>query len=50
VTFDSRAAMADTREQERTMRAAWAEQAGANIVDGGAFELAVAHLRVPEMA
>jgi hypothetical protein len=49
ITFDSRDAMQGTRERANTMRSTWAEQAGASVVDVGEFELAVAHLRVPEM-
>jgi hypothetical protein len=50
VTYDSHEAMQRNRDQAATVRTAGAQQAGANIVDVGEFELAVAHLRVPEMA
>ena len=50
VTYDSHEAMERNREQAGTVRTAGAKQAGANILDVGEFELAVAHLRVPEMA
>ena len=50
VTYDSHEAMQRNREQARTVRAAGAQDAGANVLDVAEFELAVAHLRVPEMA
>ena len=50
VTYDSHEAMQRNRDQAGTVRAAGAREAGANRVDVGEFELAVAHLRVPEMA
>ncbi len=50
VTYDSHEAMERNREQAGTVRAAGAQEAGANVLDVGEFELAVAHLRVPEMA
>ena len=50
MTYDSHEAMQRNRDQAGTVRAAGAREAGANRVDVGEFELAVAHLRVPEMA
>jgi quinol monooxygenase YgiN len=50
VTYDSYEAMERNREQAGTVRAAGAKQAGVNVLDVGEFVLAVAHLRVPEMA
>jgi hypothetical protein len=50
VTYDSHEAMERNREQAGTVRAAGAQEAGANVLDVGEFELVVAHLRVPEMA
>jgi heme-degrading monooxygenase HmoA len=50
VTYDSQEAMQRNREQAGTVRAAGTREAGANVLDVGEFELAVAHLRVPEMA
>ena len=50
VTYDSHEAMERNRDQAATVRTAGAQQAGANILDVDEFELAVAHLRVPEMA
>ena len=50
VTYDSHEAMERNRDQAGTVRAAGAQEAGANVLDVGEFELAVAHLRVPEMA
>ena len=50
VTYDSHEAMQRNRDQAATVRTAGAQEAGANILDVGEFELAVAHLRVPEMA
>lgn len=48
--WDSRAAMEAGREQASQLRTATAGQIGAEIVDVVEFDLAVAHLRVPEMA
>lgn len=50
VTFDSRDAMDRTREQAATVRAQALAAMGADIVEVAEFELALAHLRVPEMA
>jgi len=50
VTLDSRAALDHGREQAARLRAQGAEQTGAAMVDVGEFELALAHLRIPEMA
>ncbi|MEO3760395.1 hypothetical protein ABGB19_19195 [Mycobacterium sp. B14F4] len=49
-TFDSRDAMDRNREQARELRNARTRELGADITDVGEFELAIAHLRVPEMA
>jgi heme-degrading monooxygenase HmoA len=49
-TFDSREAMDRNREQARELRNARTRELGADIIDVGEFELAIAHLRVPEMA
>ena len=48
--WDSRAAMEAGREQANELRTSTAEQIGAEIVGVVEFDLAVAHLRVPEMA
>lgn len=48
-TFDSHDAMAENQEQARELRNARTRELGADIVDVGEFDLAVAHLRVPEM-
>jgi len=50
VTLDSRAALDHGREQATRLRAQGAEQTGALMLDVGEFELALAHLRIPEMA
>lgn len=50
VTFDSLAAMARTRDQADSLRSTGAREAGVEVLDVCEFELAVAHLRVPEMA
>ena len=49
-TFDSRDAMDRNQEAARELRNARTRELGADIVDVGEFELAVAHLRLPEMA
>jgi heme-degrading monooxygenase HmoA len=48
-TFDSHAAMDRNREQARELRNGRTRELGADILDIGEFELALAHLRVPEM-
>jgi quinol monooxygenase YgiN len=48
--FDSGATMDRSREQARSLRAARLRELGADQVDVGEFELALAHLRVPELA
>jgi hypothetical protein len=49
-TFDSHDAMERNREQARELRNARTRELGADVIDIGEFELAIAHLRVPEMA
>ena len=49
-TFDSRGAMDRNREHASELRNARTRELGADILDVGEFELAIAHLRVPEMA
>ena len=48
--FESRAAMDASREQANRIRSAGTQQANATVLEVREFELAVAHLRVPEMA
>ena len=48
-TFDSVEAMERNRDQLDRIRAAGTQEARAEVVDECDFELAVAHLRVPEM-
>jgi hypothetical protein len=50
VTFDSREAMDRSRTQADELRARSAREAGFEIMEVGEFELALAHLHVPEMA
>ena len=50
VSFDSGAAMARNREQARELKTASMREAGVEELDECEFELALAHLRVPEMA
>jgi hypothetical protein len=50
VVYDSIDAMQRTREQAGTLRAKTTREAGAEVLDVGEFELAIAHLNVPEMA
>lgn len=49
-TFDSRDAMDRNREQATELRNTRTRELGADMLDVGEFELALAHLRVPEMA
>ena len=49
-TFDSREAMERARAQASDIRSSVAQQAGGAVGEVAEFELAVAHLRVPEMA
>jgi heme-degrading monooxygenase HmoA len=49
-TFDSREAMETNREQAKELRNTRSREMGADVLDVGEFELAIAHLRVPEMA
>jgi quinol monooxygenase YgiN len=50
LTFDSREAMERSREQTEELRQRGVRESGAELMEVGEFELAVAHLRVPEMA
>ena len=47
-TFDSMAAMARNRDQATELRSRRVRDLGAEVVDVAEFELAIAHLRVPE--
>ena len=49
VTYDSQQAMDDNREAAASMRSSTTKDAGAELLDLGEFELAIAHLRVPEL-
>jgi quinol monooxygenase YgiN len=48
VVFESREAMAHTRDQFTTLRKEFTQRMGMEIVDVAEFDLALAHLRVPE--
>lgn len=50
VTFDSREAMERNRAQSDALKAAKTDEAGAQELEEVEFDLALAHLRVPEMA
>ena len=50
MTYDSLEAMERSREQADALREAGAREVGVDIVEVCEFELALAHLRVPEMA
>lgn len=50
VGFDSREAMDRGRQRGDELKAEKTKEAGATELDEGEFELALAHLRVPEMA
>ncbi|MBV8350193.1 MAG: hypothetical protein JOZ49_22580 [Mycolicibacterium sp.] len=49
LTFDTRDAMERNRDRARSLRAARLCDLGADQLDVGEFELALAHLRVPEL-
>lgn len=49
VLYDSADAVAQTRGQANTLRTRAAQQAGAEVLEVEEFELAVAHLRIPEL-
>jgi quinol monooxygenase YgiN len=48
-TFESREAMDRNRDQATALRTARIRDLGADVLDVGEFELALAHLRVPEL-
>jgi quinol monooxygenase YgiN len=48
VVFESREAMAHTRDQFTTLREEFTQRMGMEIVEVAEFDLALAHLRVPE--
>jgi hypothetical protein len=48
-TYDSRAPMERSREKADALREDGAREAGVEMVEVCEFELALAHLRVPEM-
>ncbi len=48
-TFDSREAMARNRAQAQTIKESRLPEAGATELDEGEFDVAFAHLRVPEL-
>jgi heme-degrading monooxygenase HmoA len=50
VAYDSREALENNRDALDTLRASTSQDAGAQILDERDFELAIARLRVPEMA
>jgi quinol monooxygenase YgiN len=49
VAFESRAACAASRDQAVSLRADGASAAGASVTDEIEFDLAIAHLRLPEL-
>jgi heme-degrading monooxygenase HmoA len=49
VIYDSADTIAQTRAQANDLRSSLAAQTGAEVLEVAEFELAVAHLRVPEM-
>lgn len=50
IAFDDMHAMQRSREQTSAMRATIADEAAAKMLETRSFDLALAHLRVPEMA
>jgi heme-degrading monooxygenase HmoA len=49
VTYESRAAMDAANERGQALRAEFSETVGMEITEVAGFELAIAHLRVPEL-
>jgi len=49
-TYGSTEAMERIRDRAASIRTATIQEAGAEVLEVGEFELAIAHLRVPEMA
>lgn len=49
VVYESAEALARTRDMGQTLRSRVAQQTGAEVLDVAEFELALAHLRVPEL-
>ena len=49
-TFDSMEAMARNRDRATELRSRRVRELGAEVIDVAEFELAIAHLRVPELA
>jgi len=49
VVFESREAMAHTRDQFTTLREEFTQRMGMEILEVAEFDVAIAHLRVPEM-
>ena len=50
VTYEDRAAMERAREQGAALRAEFSRAMGSTVTEVAEFDLALAHLRVPEMA
>lgn len=48
VTYDGAESMIRNRDQAASLRADASRRSGADVIGGGEFELALAHLRVPE--
>lgn len=48
-TFDTMEAMARNRDQDSELRSRRVRELGAEVLDVAEFELAIAHLRVPEL-
>ncbi|AAS03391.1 Uncharacterized protein Rv2558 [Mycobacterium avium subsp. paratuberculosis] len=48
-TFDSMDAMARNRDRATELRSRRVRELGAEVIDVAEFELAIAHLRVPEL-
>jgi quinol monooxygenase YgiN len=49
MTYDSKARLDSSRERAQEIRTSGTQQAGAEILEVSEFELAIAHLRVPEL-